>query len=284
MRKLLTVLALVAGSALAETAALEQARSLYQKTRYAEALKVIESLPQADGARWELAGRCRYMLDDFKGATEAFEKALAAEPKNSVYANWLGKAHGRRAETSSFLTAPGQAKKARQAFEKAVALDPRNLEAVGDLFEYYLEAPGFLGGGAEKAAELAERSKDLNPAEYHFFFAKLAEKRKDLKTAEAEYQRAIELAPGQVGRVIDLARFLAKQGRHEESDAAFRQAEKIAPGAPKLLFAQASTYVRSKRNLGTARSLLERYLTLVLTPDDPPRREAERLLKEARTG
>ena len=30
-------------------------------------------------------------------------------------------------------------------------LDPNNREAVANLFEYYLEAPGFLGGGVEKA-------------------------------------------------------------------------------------------------------------------------------------
>lgn len=281
---MLTVLALLAGAALVQAAGLEEARALYQRTRYTEALKIVEALPQKDGAAWELAGRCRFMLDDFKAASGALEKAVAAEPNNSVYYNWLGKAYGRRAETSSFLTAPGLASKARQAFEKAVQLDPRNLEAVGDLFEYYLEAPGFLGGGSDKAAALAERSKDLNPAEYRYFLAKLAEKRKDVKTAEAEYRRAIGIEPGKVGRVIDLARFLSKQGRHEESDGAFRQAEKIAPGAPKLLFAQASTYVRAKRNLDTARSLLERYLTLALTPDDPPRSEAERLLKEARKG
>ena len=35
-------------------------------------------------------------------------------------------------------------------FERAVALDPANREAVGDLFDYYLGAPGFLGGGANK--------------------------------------------------------------------------------------------------------------------------------------
>ena len=30
-------------------------------------------------------------------------------------------------------------------FERSVALDPSNREAVGDLFDYYLGAPGFLG-------------------------------------------------------------------------------------------------------------------------------------------
>ena len=45
------------------------------------------------------------------------------------------------------FTATGLASKARQNFERAVQLDPQNREALSDLFEYYLEAPGFLGGG-----------------------------------------------------------------------------------------------------------------------------------------
>ena len=87
------------------------------------------------------------MLGEFKKAQEYFEKAIAADPGNSVYHHWLGKAYGRRAETSSFITAPGFASKARQSFEKSITLDPRNKEALSDLFEYYVEAPGFLGGG-----------------------------------------------------------------------------------------------------------------------------------------
>ena len=52
--------------------------------------------------------------------------------------------------------APGHASKAHRYFEKAVELDPKNLEAMNDLFEYYLEAPGFLGGGFDKAQALAD--------------------------------------------------------------------------------------------------------------------------------
>jgi hypothetical protein len=40
-------------------------------------------------------------------------------------------------------------------------------------------------------------------------------------------------------------------------------------------------YIQSGRNLGAARELLKRYLAASLTPDDPPRKEAEQLLKTA---
>jgi hypothetical protein len=55
----------------------------------------------------------------------------------------------------------------------------------------------------------------------------------------------------------------------------------MAPDSPRVLFARAETYVRIKRNPGQARTLLNEYLASPnLTPDDPPRAEAIRLLKK----
>jgi hypothetical protein len=58
-------------------------------------------------------------------------------------------------------------------------------------------------------------------------------------------------------------------------------AEKIAPNSPRLMFAKADLYIKSKRNLDVARQLLKRYLSSTLTPEDPPRADAEKLLKQA---
>jgi Flp pilus assembly protein TadD len=262
----------------------EQARKLYDLTDFEQSLKILQAIPQKDGMVYDLIGRNFYMRGEFKNATEALEKAVAAEPGSSEFNLWLGRAYGRRAETSSLFTAPGHASKARQYFEKAAQLNPRNLEAQSDLFEYYLEAPGFLGGGFEKAAATAEQIARINPAEGHWAQARLAEKRKEFSSAEEQLRRAVELAPHQVGRLIDLARLLAKQGRMEEADQSFARAEAIAPDSPKVLFAKADVYIKAGQNLNVAKDLLKRYLSLVLTPDDPPRSQAEKLLKQLQGG
>lgn len=260
--------------------ALERAREQYEKTDYAAALKTLDAIPQKDAAVYELIGKSLYMQGEFKRASQAFEKAVKAQPSSSTLQNWLGRAYGRRAETASFISAPGLASKARACFERAVELDPKNLDAVSDLFEYYLEAPGFMGGGLDKAEALARRVQSVNPAEHHYMLARVAEKRKQYPAAEEQLRRAIQAAPRQVGRVLDLAKFLALRGRTDESEAAFKEAERLAPGAPKVMFARANTYVQTGRNLDTARALLRQYLQSPLTPDDPPRSEAERLLKK----
>jgi Flp pilus assembly protein TadD len=267
-------------SALAARPELDRAREMYQRTEYDAALRLLAAPPQKDGPVYALMGQCYYMEGDPKKASDNFQKAVSLNPNESDYYMWLGRAFGRRAETSSFVTAPGYASKARDAFEKAVELNPGNLEALSDLFEYYLDAPGFLGGGFDKAAVLAGRMAKLNAAEGAWAQARLAEKRKEFATAEQHLRRATDLAPRQVGRVIDLASFLAKAGRYQESDEAFRRAQVIAPDSPKLMFARASTYIQNGRNLDLAKQLLRRYLDASLTPDDPPRREAEQLLRQ----
>ncbi len=260
---------------------IEQAKARYDRTDFRGALQILLPLKSKDPALLALMGRCYFMEGDFKRASEVLEAAVAAAPSQAAYHLWLGRAYGRRAETASVFTAPGLASKARQSFERAVALDPRNREALNDLFEYYLQAPGFLGGGMDKAEKLVQQISQLDVAEKHYALARIAEQRKEYQMAEAQLRRAAEIAPRQVGRLVDLARFLAQRGRQSESDAVFLEAAKVSPNSPRFLFARAQTYIEQGRNLEKARSLLEQYLRAELTPDDPSRDEARKLLKLA---
>src|SRR5580658_2410631 len=282
MVKLAPILGVLASIAWASGPDLDAARKLYNLTDFDQSLRTLQSIPQKDAAVYELMGRDYYMLAEYKKATEVLEKAVAANPDNSECALWLGRAYGRRAETSNPISAPGQASKARQFFEKAVQLDPRNLDALADLLDYYLEAPGFLGGGFDKAQATAAQIAGISQAEGYSAQAKLAEHHKQFSSAEEQLHRAIEAAPLQIGKLIELAKLLARQGRFQESDQTVARAEKIAPNSPRLLYATADLYIKSGRHLDVARTLLERYLTFQLTPDDPPRSDAEKLLRKAR--
>jgi len=260
---------------------LDRARKLYDSTEFEQSLKVLQAVAAKDAAMWELIGRNYYMLPDYHRASEALEKAAAADPGNSRIALWLGRAWGRRAETSSVFTAPGHASKARRWFEKAVELNPKNLEALSDLLEYYLEAPGFLGGGLDKAQGVASRMSEIDAGEGYWAKAKLAEKRKEFRSAEEQLRRAVEVSPLAVGRVIDLAKFLAKQGRFIEANQSLAKAEKLGPNEPKVVYAKADLLIQQKQNLEIAKDLLKRYMNMNLSPDDPSKADARKLLKMA---
>ena len=260
------------------------AEEFYRQTRYREALNAVQPLVNQDSGALLLAGRAAYGMGDYRKAIEYLEKSTQREPASSTAHLWLGRAFGRRAETGFALSAPHYAAKARQSFEKAVALDAANGEALNDLFEYYLQAPGFLGGGLDKAQALLPKIKAIDPAEYEFAMAKLQENWKDFAGAEKHLRRAAELAPKSVGRLLDVARFLARHGRFPESVAWLGRAEKLAPKHAQVLFQTAQIYIEAKQNLPAARSLLEEYLRAPLNPDLPSREEAEKLLKQASGG
>ena len=93
-------------------------------------------------------------------------------------------------------------------------------------------------------------------------------------------RQAIALGSRQPGRIIDLAQFLARRNRFEESEAAFVQAARLEPDAPRVLYAHAETWIKSRRNLSQARQYLNRYLQASLTADDATRADARRLLKK----
>jgi len=262
----------------ADSNALDRAKSLYERTDYSAAIEVLQRQPLRTAEELNLLGRSYFATAEYKKATEAFEKAGQAEPNEADHWHWLGKTYGRRAELATFLSAPGYASKARQNFEKAVQLNPRHGEALNDLFEYYIQAPGFLGGGFDKAQALLDRIGAVDQAEKHYAMARLAEQRKDSKSAEAQFRRAMAVATRQIGRIVDLAHFLAKQGRTQESDAIFEQAQKVNPNHPTYLFGRANALVEQKRNLGEAKQLLQKYLNTKLVPEDDHREEARKLL------
>src|SRR5664279_5676909 len=88
---------------------LERATKLYNLTEFQQSLEVLHAVPNKDAAVYELMGRNYYGQGEFKKATEALERAVVLQPGNSNVYLWLGRAYGRRAETSSMITAPGLA-------------------------------------------------------------------------------------------------------------------------------------------------------------------------------
>jgi tetratricopeptide (TPR) repeat protein len=258
---------------------LDEAQKQYDRTEFEESLNVLKSIPQKDAAVYELMGQNYFMSGDYRKGTEALEKAVAADPNNSNYAMWLGRTYGRRAEMAGPLGAMGNASKARQYFEKAVAIDPANIDALNDLLDYQLEAPGFLGGGLDKARATLALISRASPAEGLWAESKLDEKRKQFSSAEEHLKQAVALAP-QVGRLVALARFLARHGRYQESDQSFERAEQLAPDSPSLMYERAHVYIESHRNLDVAKDLLERYLRADITADDPPKADARKLLRK----
>jgi tetratricopeptide (TPR) repeat protein len=173
---------------------LSKAEERYHLADYRASLALVRESGQTSGRAYCLAGRDQFMLGDYKQAAQAFERASSLEPANSEYAGWLGRSYGRRAETSAPFFDAKYTAKARTYLEKAVALDPHSDQALQDLFDYYLEAPGFLAGGFDKAEEIAKRIAGRNPGEGQLAEARLADRRKQFDSVEEQLRRVVDPA------------------------------------------------------------------------------------------
>src|SRR5437667_5672187 len=125
--------------------------------------KIIADSPN-DAGSWNLLCRAYYSFGSWDPGISACEKAVALEPNNSMYHLWLGRTYGEKADNSNVFSAASLAKKARVEFETAVKLNPENVEARSDLSEFYVEAPGMMGGGTDKAEAQAQALEKLFPA------------------------------------------------------------------------------------------------------------------------
>lgn len=100
----------------------------------------------------------------FAGAIPLLEKCVAAEPGNSKFHQWLGRALGLHAAAKGITSSVLSIRKVKAAFEKAIELDPLNLEARNDLAIMYIALPRLLGGSKAKATEQVAFIRRHDPA------------------------------------------------------------------------------------------------------------------------
>jgi tetratricopeptide (TPR) repeat protein len=100
----------------------------------------------------------------FAAAIPLLEKCVAAEPGNSKFHQWLGRALGLQAAENGTVSSVMSVRKVRAELEKAIELDPVNLEARQDIAIMYRALPGFPGGSNAKAAEQIAMIRRHDPA------------------------------------------------------------------------------------------------------------------------
>ena len=260
---------ILATSALAADAALDLLAAGRVDDAISKLSGRISSSPN-DAASHNLLCRAYFSVNNWDRAIAACEKAVSLDPSNAEFHLWLGRTYGEKADSVSFFSAAGLAKKVRNEFEKAVALDPNDWAARTDLAEFYLEAPGIVGGGQDKARAQAAALDGLNPAKAHWVRARLAEKNKDNGTAEEEYRAAIEATHGGANAWLNLAGFYRKTGRFDDMHEALRHAAGAPMDQPEVLVDAASTLLRANRDLPFATQLLRRYLASNTVEEAPP--------------
>ena len=219
----------------------------------------LSSAP-ADAESSNLLCRAYFALEDWDRAESSCRKAVALDPDNSRFHLWLGRVYGEKADRANFVLAAPLAAKVRGEFERAVQLNPKDVDARLDLAEFYLMAPGIVGGGEQKAREQAQSIATMNPARAHWVYARIAEQKKDAATAEREYHQYIDLRKGDAEAWLNLALFLRRQKRFDEMEQAIVNLSQSPMPKLDVLVEASQMLYRADRNYPFAIELLHRYL------------------------
>lgn len=258
--------ALPPGSGLAPPAALTHANAALQSGEADKALSLLQSLPNGgsnDAQALNLACRVEFTLAHWDAAIHDCQQAIILDPRNSDDHLWLGRALGEKANKSSFLSAYQLGKRVLAEFQLAAQLDPRNGEALSDLGEFYLEAPGVVGGGLDKAESVAEQLDRVDPVRADELRAGIAGQRGDFGQAETQLKKALAVSTHPARQWATLARFYAGRQRWAEMDNAIANceaAEARDPRAAVALYDAAGVLIHVKREPELAAKLLQEYL------------------------
>ena len=230
-------------------------------------------------------GLRHYAAEDYARAQRSFEKALRDDPQSSELHLWVGLAAGRRVQTMSGFRRLGAVPlvgRVKRHFEKAVELDGSNIDAVDALMGFLMQAPGIMGGSKSEARRVAERIQMINPAHGAYALGIWHEAAGEIEAADSQYGLARKLAPDKSNYITAHAGFLARTGRHVESDELFEVAFAHDPDNPAVWLAAAKAWIGAKRKAmyPRAQQLAERYLASTeRAPNSDPAFEVRALLK-----
>ncbi|HCD52557.1 MAG TPA: hypothetical protein DEQ34_08925 [Balneolaceae bacterium] len=140
-------------------------------------------------------GRIEFERKEYGDAADWFEEVLDKEPGSSLYHMWMGHANGRLAQNASVLRQAGYARKCRNSYQKAIELDPNNLTARKYLIDYYLQAPGFLGGGRDNAEKEATEIMNRDIEEGYLAWGRIYSYEKEFENWFQNYATAIKEHP-----------------------------------------------------------------------------------------
>ncbi len=253
---------------------LKAAEQAYEAGEYpkAEQLLLAAASAQPENAEIQLLlTKTHLEMQQYDAAIRSAERAVALQPKSSVYHEWLGRAYGERADHASFVTALGFAKKTRREFEIAVELDGNNFVARQAVIEFDCAAPGIAGGGEDKARPEIAQMVALDAAEGHFATGNCRRQKKDFATADVEFGKALQGNLKSLERVCDIGDYAVHHENAELLLAAANLASKLAPGDPRVKFYRALALVLQKRDPAEAEKGLGEYIKVAPVRSGYPR-------------
>jgi len=205
--------------------------------------------------------------DDFEAVIEHARKAIKRDKKNSEYHMTLARGYGMKAMEGGLASA-FYAGKYKGECELAIECDPRNIDAHMGVLQFYVMAPGFLGGGLDKAEETVATIAALDPFAGHQAWAFVARQSDDLEGAEAAYLTAARIDTLDPEGWQPLGMFYIEVSRYEDAIAVAERVLRLDPDEPGAVYQLAKAHLLLGDDLRAAEAGFLRYIE----SDGRPRR------------
>jgi tetratricopeptide (TPR) repeat protein len=214
-------------------------------------------------------GRAAHNAGKRDEAVSCFERAVALDPTSSLYQMWLGHAYTRQLSSAGFLRKPFIARRCGEAYNMAVKLDPTSLDAAEARLDFFLGAPGIVGGGIDKARAEAARLATLDVYRGGMATARIAEHEKQWPEAERLYRSLMADYPDRTAAVDALVTMLQNAKRFDEAFTIVDDRLARHPDESASLYNLGRLSAVSGQHLARGEAVLRRFLAL--TTADPVR-------------
>jgi tetratricopeptide (TPR) repeat protein len=214
-------------------------------------------------------GRAAMARNDSDAAATLFEKAVAQNPKNAETHYLLGTAYGSQAQKAGIFGQASLAGKTKDEFEKAVALDPNLLDARYGLVEFYVMAPGFMGGSYDKAFAQTTEIKKHDPLMAHRAAAFIYTHQQKTDEARNEYLAEVREFPKSARAHIDLGVSYIVAKNYKAASDEFEAAASVEPAYMPVYFRLGQGAVITNSNFARGEESLRKYLAYTPKSDEP---------------
>lgn len=263
MKSLFTscVLCLLVSSRIFGQTLVEKSIKLFDEGRRAEAGRLfsqsVKDNPKNDTAYYYLG--ILAINSDYDKAIGYLTKAISLKPEDAKYHFMLGNAYGVKAQKAGIFSKFGAAMDCLKEFRTASSLDPKYIDARRGLVEYYLQAPGIMGGSVDKAIAQSDTIMGLDPYAGYLTKASIYRYQKKKKEEEESYLRAITTSPGKTQAYWDLWRFYMGDKEDSKADQLLARALKAVKDKSDIYF-WAGLYYVQENNLVKAKDLFDHAL------------------------
>jgi tetratricopeptide (TPR) repeat protein len=161
---------------------------------------------------------------------------------------------------------PFLARRTKAAVDKAIALDANNIDAREMRWQFYTMAPGFMGGGDDKARAEAAEILRRNRYRGQFIALQMAGRARDTVTGERTIKALVAEFPDSLQPVSLYATRLVDGGRVSEAFAAVDALQKRRPTDALTLYLVGRIAAVSGQQLDRGEEALRKYLTVAPPP------------------